>query len=147
GSSQKLLVGWWPHNSYISGTILGGVDVGPLAPMDLDGYGLRWFDYWMKGKNTGIMSDKRVRLFLMGENRWVEEDDWPIPRTQWTKYYFHSKGRANSVYGDGLLSTQTPAAEPVDRYASDPAQPVPFITEPTFAQIGGPDDYRPVDTH
>ena len=42
-------------------------------------------------------------------------------------------------------STAEPASEPSDRYTSDPQHPVPFITEPTFAQIGGPDDYRPVE--
>ena len=39
----------------------------------------------------------------------------------------------------------SPADEPADHYSSDPERPVPFITEPTFAQIGGPDDYRPVE--
>jgi uncharacterized protein len=38
-----------------------------------------------------------------------------------------------------------PGNEPADRYTYDPAQPAPFVTEPSFAQIGGPDDYRPVE--
>ena len=60
------------------------------------------------------------------------------------KYFLHSRGRANSLYGDGSLSTAEPSGEPSDGYSSDPQYPVPFVTEPTFAQIGGPDDYRPV---
>jgi putative CocE/NonD family hydrolase len=35
--------------------------------------------------------------------------------------------------------------EPKDSYTYDPAKPVPFITDPSFAQIGGPDDYRAVE--
>jgi putative CocE/NonD family hydrolase len=54
-------------------------------------------------------------------------------------------GRANSLFGDGTLSTSLPAAEPADSYTSDPEHPVPFITEPSFAQIGSAEDYRPVE--
>ncbi|MEK7407940.1 MAG: CocE/NonD family hydrolase, partial [Acidobacteriota bacterium] len=84
-------------------------------------------------------------LFVMGANRWRDEQEWPIASTRFTKFYLHSKGRANSFYGDGSLSTSSAAEEPPDRYTYDPAQPTPFITEPTFAQLGGPDDYRPVE--
>jgi len=38
-----------------------------------------------------------------------------------------------------------PGNEPNDSYDSDPAKPVRFITDPSFAQIGGPDDYRNVE--
>jgi len=106
---------------------------------------LRWLDYWLKGQDTGIMGEPAAKLFLMGANRWVDENEWPIARTRWTKFYLHSGGRANSFYGDGTLSLDAPQNEPQDRYTSDPAQPVPFITEPSFAQIRGPDDYRPVE--
>jgi hypothetical protein len=68
-----------------------------------------------------------------------------MARTKWTKYYLHSGGRANSLFGDGGLSTEKPSSEPHDRYTYDPANPVPFITDPEFKQIGGPDDYRPVE--
>ncbi len=143
--NQKLLMGPWPHNVIAAPTKLGEVDFGPLAAMNLKAYMLRWFDAWLKGADTEILREPRVRLFVMGENRWADENEWPIARTQWTRYYLHSRGRANSLFGDGLLSTQEPANEPADTYTHDPAQPVPFITEPSFAQIGGPDDYRPVE--
>ena len=68
-----------------------------------------------------------------------------MARTKWTNYYIHSDGRANTLSGDGLLSTAEPAAEPADSYRYDPKNPTPFITAPSFAQIGGPDDYRSVE--
>ncbi|MCA1830497.1 MAG: CocE/NonD family hydrolase, partial [Actinobacteria bacterium] len=53
---------------------------------------------------------------------------------------------ANSRYGDGVLSTHAPASdEASDEYVYDPARPVPFITAPTSAQLGGPDDYSAVE--
>src|SRR4029077_16838472 len=80
-----------------------------------------------------------------GENVWRDENEWPLARTQWTKYYLHSNGRANTLSGDGKLSTAAPTKEPEDNYSYDPANPVTFITDASFAQIGGPDDYREVE--
>jgi len=143
--SQKLLMGPWPHAVLSTPRKLGEVDFGPEAIMDLNGYFLHWLDYWLKGIDNGVMKEPPVHIFLMGENQWVDENEWPIARTQWTKYYLHSQGRANSLFGDGMLSKAEPGNEPTDSYTYDPARPVPFITEPTFSQIGGPDDYQPVE--
>ena len=86
-----------------------------------------------------------MRIFVMGANEWRDEQEWPLARTQWTRYYLHSGGRANSRFGDGALAPAPPDAEPTDGYRYDPARPVPFITEPTSSQIGGPDDYAAVE--
>lgn len=50
---------------------------------------LRWFDYWLKGIDTGIMKEPPVRLFIMGTNKWKEAEDWPLPETKWTPFYLH----------------------------------------------------------
>jgi putative CocE/NonD family hydrolase len=142
--NQKLLVGPWPH-AINSTHKLGEVEFGPTGQIDLFGYELRWFDYWLKNLDTGIMSEPPVRIFLMGKNEWKDEPDWPIPGTQMVKYYLNSEGHANSLYGNGTLSLQPPASPTSDRYSYDPANPVPFITGATFSQLGGPDDYRPVE--
>ncbi len=144
-AGQKLLMGPWPHGILRAERKLGEVDFGPTAVIDLEGYFLRWFDYWLKGNDNGIMTEPPVRIFVMGVNRWADENEWPLARTKWTKYYLRSGGRANSLFGDGLLSTERPAEEPPDGYIFDPADPVPFITDPEFRQIGGPDDYRAVE--
>lgn len=142
--NQKLLMGPWPHDVN-STSKLGEVDFGPTGVIDLNQYELRWFDYWLKGIDTGIMREPPIRMFVMRNNAWVDENEWPIARTRWTKYYLHSRGRANSLFGDGALSSVEPVSEQADGYTYDPAQAVPFITEPSFAQIGGPDDYRAVE--
>lgn len=141
---QKLLMGPWPH-AVNSKSKLGDVDFGPSGIIDLHQTMLRWFDAWLKGMDNGVKSEAPVRLFVMGSNQWVDEQEWPIARIRYTDFYLHSGGRANSVYGDGKLSTDKPQSEKPDRYAYDPRTPVPFITEPSFAQIGGPDDYRPIE--
>ena len=143
-NSQKLLVGPWPH-AINSTTKLGTVEFGPTAVIDMNAYWLRWFDQWLKGSDSGFMKEPPVRIFVMGENVWRDENEWPIARTQWTKYFLHSNGQANTLSGNGTLSSAEPASEPTDSYSYDPANPVKFITDPSFAQIGGPDDYREVE--
>jgi putative CocE/NonD family hydrolase len=61
----------------------------------------------------------------MGENTWREEDDWPLARAKNTRYFLHSGGHANSLMGDGTLSTEAPQAEPSDHFVYNPAEPVP----------------------
>ena len=72
-SSQKLIVGPWPH-SINSSRRLGAIDFGPSAVIDLEGYGYRWFDYWLKGTPNGIMNEPAVRIFRMAEDVWADED-------------------------------------------------------------------------
>ncbi len=146
-ASQRLLMGPWGH-SINRAAKLGEVDFGPEAVIDLRGEELRWFDRWLKRQAAEGPADggAPVRVFVMGANKWRDEREWPLARTQWTAYYLRSNGRANSRFGDGSLATEAPPAdEPPDRYRYDPARPVPFITEPTSSQIGGPDDYAAIE--
>ena len=96
------------------------------AGVDIIGTHIRWFDHWLKGINNGIMDEPRVRIFVMGDNVWRNENEWPLVRTAFTKYYFHSSGRANSRFGDGTLDIQPPRNnEPSDNYLYNPRNPVP----------------------
>ena len=63
--------------------------------------------------------------FNASENAWRQELEWPLARTQYTPYYLHSQGRANSLHGDGALSPETPGMEQPDRFLYDPRHPVP----------------------
>lgn len=142
-ASQRLLMGPWGHAINTS-TKLGEVDFGPDALIDLQGIQLRWFDRWLKGLQNGVSEEPPVRIFVMGENRWRDEQAWPPVGARFTRFYLHSGGQANSRFGDGALATVAPAAESPDGYSYDPSRPVPFITEPTSSQIGGADDYAAI---
>jgi len=114
--------------------------------LDLETYELRWFDYWLKEIQNGIMAEAAVALYLLGENRWREENEFPLARTQPTKYYFHSGGRANTLFGDGKLSPAPPANNPPDSYVYDPADPVRSVRRAEGGARGGisafPEDQR-----
>jgi putative CocE/NonD family hydrolase len=125
--NQKLIMGPWIHSTEqlsVSGELdFGAVSTG--TSIDVTGMHMRWFDHWLKGIDNGIMEEPRVRIFVMGDNVWRDEEDWPLPNTRYTRYYFHSNGRANSRNGDGLLSTQSPGEEQTDIYLYDPRNPAP----------------------
>jgi uncharacterized protein len=50
---------------------------------------LRWYDYWLKGIDTGIMDEPPVRLFVTGSNEWLTADEWPLPNTIWIPFNLH----------------------------------------------------------
>ena len=102
------------------------VDFGSEADNPIEDLQVAWFDHYLKGKDNGADKAPPVRVFVMGADRWRDADNWPIPGTQFTSYYLHSLGEANSSGGNGRMSTDKPAAdEPPDRYVYDPANPVP----------------------
>ncbi len=94
-------------------------------------------------------SEKPVKLFVMGKNAWREEDGWPLARAKETRYYLHSAGKANTLSGDGSLSTTAPATEAADKYVYDPADPAPTRGGPLCCdgthQPPGAFDQRPVE--
>ena len=106
----RMVVGPWEHiiNTH---RVAAGVDFGPQAMIDWDGYVCRWFDYHLKGIDNRVLADPPVHVFVMGRNQWRSANDWPIPEAVPTKYYLHSHGRASSSAGDGTLSTSTPGTE------------------------------------
>lgn len=68
--------------------------IGPAAYLDRPLYqlqyeSLRWFDYWMKGIDNGIMDESSVKLWLNGTNEFKEAEDWPLTQTKWTPFYLH----------------------------------------------------------
>ncbi|MGM7719667.1 CocE/NonD family hydrolase [Metabacillus sp. Hm71] len=150
---QKLMIGPWAHGDFSSQ--IGERGFGQHSSQawidykeDLTDLHLRWFDYWLKEKETNILQEKPVKIFVMGTNTWREEDTWPLPQTEYIPFYFHSKGKANTRFGDGRLSVEMPKEEPTDRYIFDPSNPVPSIGGGTlFDQLHsvGPIDQRTVE--
>ena len=48
---------------------------------------IRWYDHWLKGKDTGLMDEPKIRIFIQGINQWCEAEEWPLPGTEWLKCY------------------------------------------------------------
>lgn len=117
--NQRLIVIIGGHAG--TGQKIGDIDFGAeaarLDDSDLTGWSwyydlvLQWYDYLLKGARTKLIREKPVTIFVMGTNRWREEDDWPLKRVRTAKYYLHSDGHAKSLNGTGSLSTAIPASE------------------------------------
>jgi len=129
--SSRLIMGPWAHSTRstsFEGSLVGDVNFGvnssskTLGLMNLQ---LRWFDYWLKGEDNGVLEEPAVRLFIMGDNDWRTMNDFPPPQARSTILYLHSNGHANGVDGDGFLSLNAPTDEPPDRFDYDPLNPVP----------------------
>jgi len=126
---SKLLIGPWIHGGVMNP--IGEINFGFGATaafidlqIDLVSLQIRWFDHWLKGKDTGMLGEAPIKLFIMGANVWRDEQEWPLARAVEARYYLHSKGHANILHGDGSLSTESPGAEAFDQYTYDPANPV-----------------------
>jgi hypothetical protein len=151
-SFQKLIVGPWVHDQiWTEETRVAEEDYGPAAKMGgrkVVELTLRWFDFWMKGRETGITREPRVRYFLMGANKWVDADSWPPLNARPETWFLESQNHANSSLGDGTLERLKPSRARVDRFTFDPLDPVPTVGGANFhhfPEMLGPRDQRPVE--
>jgi len=124
---QRLLVGPWAHAATSPEGKIGDVVYGKAAVLDMTGTALEWFDFALKGVRNGYADGSPVRIFVMGENVWRAEREFPLARTRYTKYFLHSGRGANGVGGDGRLDALAPADERADSFTYDPSNPVPTI--------------------
>lgn len=135
---QKLVIGPWAHFPN-AGRALAGVDFGEQAVIELEEYVIRFYDRWLKGIENEIEDEDPVYVFVLHANEWRAEKDWPLPGTEEVPFYFHSGGQANSLLGDGVLSTDAPTVEePPDRYTYDPED----VGRSLWELQGGPVDDR-----
>ena len=141
----RILIGPWPHDTTVRFTT---VDPGPDAVAPLRGMELEWFNRWVKG----IEPDEEpapVRIFVMGENRWRDEHEWPLKRTRYTRWYLAGQGRANSLEGDGELVLEPRHHDATDRFSYDPNHPAPTLGGSVCCSAKvfpwGPMDQRPAE--
>lgn len=144
---QRLIVGPWHHVPWAP--IVSGWDFGDQARNGIDAWQLRWFDYWLKGEENGVADDSPVRIFVMGENRWRDEREWPLKRAEVTQFFLHSGGLANSLNGNGTLSREPCGDEEPDTFIYDPRAPVGSLGGRSCCRYWispmGPADQRPAE--
>ena len=148
---QRLIIGPWDHlnSTGIYPDRKFGLTADAIT-QDLTGQHVRFFDRWLRDRRGALDGSASVKIFVMGIDRWREEQDWPLPGTSYVPYYLHSSGRANTAAGDGELSTEAPAQTAADTFLYDPQRPVPSLGGrlmlPSTANAAGPVDQRPVET-
>jgi putative CocE/NonD family hydrolase len=152
-AGQRLVITIGGHSG--GGRKIGDVDFGPAAEQyDENAVTLEWYDYLLQGKQNEFATQKPVKIFVMGQNKWRSEDSWPLERAKETSYFLHSAGKANSAAGDGTLSISAPAgasrADASDSLIYDPANPVPTVGGPLCCDgwhlAAGPRDQQKVES-
>jgi putative CocE/NonD family hydrolase len=136
----RLLVGPWAHGSTYGAYPDHGFDrFAPEDRVDITEEQLRFFGRHLLGR--GSDEDAPVRIFVMGENRWRDEDGWPLARARAEPWYLRA-GEA--------LSPEPPADEPADEYVYEPNYPAPTLGGPTslpgrfLRTNAGPSDQSPL---
>jgi uncharacterized protein len=136
-SRSQVIIGPWAHG--VTGTrrsLVGDREVGDQAVIDYDELVLRWMDRYVRGIENGVEREPAVRVFVMGENRWIESSRWPLPRTRFQTLYLAGSD-STSRHGRLVLSIN-PEAEEFSLFESDPAAPV----QDPYAERSGAHDYR-----
>ena len=134
-SGQRLIIGPWPHG-WNQSQQTGDQNYGEDALIDVDELLLEWFDYWMKDGREP--SGAPIRIFVMGENVWREENEWPLERTEYRQYFLHD---------DKELSSERSGAKSGSlKYTYDPKDPVPTLGGNIMeSTLRGPYDQAPLD--
>lgn len=150
---QRLIIGPWSH---ADGTDLGtfpdrsfGLH-SSIKAADVTGAHLRFFDRWVRDHTDTPDDTHRVRIFVMGVDRWRDEVDWPLPGTRHTDFFLAGDGRANTADGDGVLTRDAVPVEATDTFLYDPGRPVPSLGGTVLAVASdahpGPADQAAVET-
>ncbi len=107
--------------------IVGERNMGRVK-LDVNDSIIQWFDYWMKeDKSEFKKNHSKVKYFTMGANQWQESETWPPKKVDYQTFYLSSKGSANSLFGDGVLSLSAPTHSAKDEFVYDPMNPVPSL--------------------
>lgn len=133
----RMVIGPWGHGSTQK---FGDLDFGTHGHVNQLDIELRWFDFHLKGLSNGLDKEPPVKIYVMGRNEWVGEQEYPLARTAYKKMFLRDGGK---------LSWEEPGAtEKAAGYRYDPENPVPSLGgnnccgTPTPA---GPKDQRPLD--
>lgn len=122
-NNNKIVMGPWYHGQWgaVDGTRLGNVEWGSNTS---EWFGknieLPFFNYYLKGKGN-IDQIKEANIFFSGSNEWKQFETWPVTSMKMTPYTLGKNGT--------LLSNATTATPSYDEYVSDPAKPVPYISD------------------
>jgi uncharacterized protein len=130
----RAIIGPWMHGGQEE-TRAGEREFGRTAAIDYDEVILRWMDHYVRGIDNGVEREKPVRLFVMGENVWRDEDAWPLPHAKMTAYYLRSE--SNTARFARLNGSPSDKTVSYNEFLSDPMHP---LTDPHTAY--GAHDYR-----
>ncbi len=105
-------------------TVVGERDMGD-ARWDYASMINGFFDRFVKGAGGEVLDTMpKVRYYVMGRNEWQSSSTWPPEGARSMTFYLSSEGKANTLSGDGTLTTRAPGKDTPDTFTYDPMNPV-----------------------
>ena len=130
-SPKRLVVG--PHNPF------GMYSVFYWHNERTNRHILRWLDHWLKGLDTGIMEEPPVLIYDGGKDEWRYENEYPLARTRWTRYYLRSNPARPPAPPQGSINKEEPGAdEPPERFKMPRLRPELILNKPVLAYATEP---------
>lgn len=124
-SNSQLIIGPWSHARNIN--LPGKPKLNKYRAESIK-HSIDWFDKHLMNRPSSHKKISPIKIYVMGDNVWREEEEWPLRRTKFTHYYIGSDGKANGSKGDGWLSIDSPVSKGVpDHYIYNPLDPVPSL--------------------
>jgi len=110
---------------------------------------LRWYDYWLKGIDTGIMDEAPIRYHTTVAEKWSTANEWPLEDTVWTKFYLNSLGQL--LLEPDYFNDEPDAFVQGPLYVTEERQRVTYVSPPLpeSLQVTGPPRvtfYASIDT-
>jgi uncharacterized protein len=96
----------------------------PGPDIDYGAEAHRWFDYWLKGIDNGIMKEPPIHYYVQGADKsvaWQSAKVWPPTNQEMTRYYF-GDGKADvttSINSGSLVNSVPSASGNQDAYTVD----------------------------
>jgi hypothetical protein len=88
---------------------------------------VRWFDYWLKGIDNGVMEEPAVKYYAPGLEEWLETPIWP-PETRTLNFFLTPSSSPHTLGRSGSLQVETPNASTApDEIGHDPENPIPAV--------------------
>ncbi|HEY6601896.1 MAG TPA: CocE/NonD family hydrolase [Xanthobacteraceae bacterium] len=110
GNTEAFMRAATPHKKL---RIQAGTHVHPFYSEEGRRDQLRFFDYWLKGVDNGVMEEPPVKLAIRkgrDEVEWRFEREWPLGRTRWTKFYLDLSQPPPGTRSGRLVDANPPAS-------------------------------------
>jgi len=126
-AASKLIIGPWAHAETVKmpdGYVDENYRLASIAPS------MDWYDSWLMGNSD--RKTPRVKLFVMGINKWRYENEFPLKRTKYVSFYLSDSPSA------GYLRTNVPRNNSAKSYSFNPAEPIPSLGGSFLGANAGP---------
>jgi putative CocE/NonD family hydrolase len=143
----RMIIGPWTHGGQEESRS-GERDFGPAAAIDYDELILRWMDHHLRGIDNGVSREKPVRLFVMGDNVWRDEEAWPLSRVKETAYYLNAQAASSRIgtLNFALLALSARTSEFMSGPAHPLTDPYPGYGAHDYRSLAGRDDVLVFDS-